>query len=148
MQKIGLILNNFASSQLAYFGLTNEVPENFNLFGFYQNIANPIVEPKFPLYHCFELYNFDGYLISTDVSTTQQMLKTFSAKQKIFYIWDIEWLRYKNRYEAYREVYCNPELTLVTRCDDYKRLIESLWRRECRVIENVNYNEFVNRIFV
>lgn len=136
------------SSQLSYFALTNKVPDGYSLYGFYQNIGPVIVEPRVPLFHCFEMYNFDGHIISTDIGTTQQLLKTFSAKQKIFYIWDLEWIRKRGTYEFYRSVYCNPELTLVTRGTEYARLVEDCWNVKCHVVENVNYEEFVDRVFV
>ena len=151
MNKFGIILNNFGVSQLAYFALRNankfvNEQSDWSVFGFYQNLFPPIIEPQFSLMHSFELYNFGGVLISTDILSTKQSLESFSASRRLFYVWDLEWVRHKKNFGIYEQFYCNPKVELVARSHEHKVVIDGCWNRNCKVVEDFNFNEFVKKI--
>lgn len=146
-KKIGIILDNFGPSQMAYQALTQPIPIDWSVYGFYHNIHHTIVEPSFPLWHCAEAFNFNGHLIATNINGAQQLLNCFAAQSKIFYLWDIEWFRHKGDYNFYRHIYCNPNLKLVTRCEDYQNLVKQCWNIECALVKDFSYNGFIDSIF-
>lgn len=148
MLKTGLVLNNFGMSQLAYFAIRegNKLlteRSDVGLFGFYQNLVPPCTEPDFALMHSFELYTFDGTLISTDISTTKQSLESFSASRRLFYVWDLEWIRHKASFSYYEQFYCNPKLELFARSEEHAQLISNCWNKPCSVIENFNLGQLI-----
>ena len=56
-------------------------------------LLSNIIEPNFATMSMSEIWNFNGALISTDVSTSLSMNKCFAPKAKYFYVWDLEWIR-------------------------------------------------------
>ncbi len=63
---------------------------------------------------------FTGRLIATSLSSAKYVIKSLNHVQRIFYVYDLEFLREgKNNYIANLEIYRHPSLKLYTRCEDY-----------------------------
>ena len=73
-----------------------------------------------------EIWNFDGVLISTDISTTLSSLNSSSVCRRLFYVWDLEWTRQEGKdYDYVSKAYNHKEVELVSRSVDHSPLLEN-----------------------
>ena len=63
--------------------------------------------------------------------STAKTLSEFPSEKKMFYVWDLEWMRSNNKkqYEEYRDVYTNESMELIARSTSHKEAIENAFNR-------------------
>lgn len=147
--KIGFCLKDFSASQLSYYAIRNgnkfTRENNTQVIGFYDNPAIPCIKPAFPTMHMVEMFGYAGTVIATDLGTCAKLINSFSPVKRIFYVWDLEWIRmpYKN-YEMLYKLYNHPRIELVARSEDHAKAIENCWDRKVeRISENFDYNRLI-----
>lgn len=130
MIKVGIILPALYKQQLAYevFDTIHKViSAKVDPVVFFEDFSPIFIRPPCATMHISEILNFNGTLISTTLNNTMMSLKAINQAKKIFYIWDLEWIRnnntinHKNNYLYNISIYQNPELELVTRSDSYAK---------------------------
>lgn len=153
--KLGICINNLGPSQLNYFlikSINEYLDSNINtdIIAFYENIQPKCIPTKFALMNIIEAWDYSGTLIATDLSTASKIAKFPSVTRKIFYIWDLEWIRLRQKqFEELRSIYGNPELELVTRSVDYKKIIENCWNVEVKyTIENFEIETLIKEMSI
>ena len=73
-----------------------------------------------------ELPYFDGTLIATSISTCLTAIKSISPSKKIFYVWDLEWMRNTGRnYEHSIQAFIDKSVVLVARSESHAKAIKN-----------------------
>ena len=95
-----------------------------------------------------EVWNFGGVLISTDINTTLTLKKCFAPKKKIFYVWDLEWMRNRmgqtKSFEVLIQAFSDEKIELVARSKDHAKAIENLSNRKVKnIVENFNIEKLM-----
>ncbi len=138
--QLGVLVKDLGPSQMAadLISQGNELvaePGN-DLVVFYADLVGPCMTPHFATMQMNEAWSFGGVAIATDFDTGRVLLRSPGPKKKIFYVWDLEWLRESGPYEGWREVYGNPALLLISRSADHALALSQAWSREVRVVPN------------
>lgn len=148
--KLGICLPDFGFSQLVYHVVknTNEyvtTHTDLSIIGFYENIAPLYMRTNFPIMHSFEMFNYDGIIISTNLDTAEKSLKSFHPLDRFFYVWDLEWIRQpKKNFNYISNIYRNPNIKLLARSLDHKEMIEKCWNVNVfGIVENFNYEQII-----
>ena len=147
--KIGIILPSLELNQLAFEILTevndlilNTTEHDFVIF--YQELTSRCVEPACSIMNISEIHSFSGLLISTTLDTAELALKSISISKKVFFVWDLEFIRNKNEYLKRLSIYRNPELFLVGRSVEYNRALEIFCNRKVNMTQQrLNIKELV-----
>jgi hypothetical protein len=146
--QIGFIINDTTASELSFRlikgindYLDDDGKQDFVLF--VENSSASIIEPHFATMSMSEIWNFNGSLISTSVSTSLSMNKCFAPKAKYFYIWDLEWIRNAGReYEKTIQAFSHKETKLIAKSKDHAKAIKNYSNREVDyTIQNINIKE-------
>lgn len=133
MKKMAIAVNSFAHSQFAsYFirGANNLLHErcDIDILGVFENPAPMVATALFATMQIAEVYSYDGVVFANNFNTVAKLLKFPSLKKIYFYIQDLEWTRTQEKdYFQMRNVYANPKVTLIARCDDHKAVVEDCW---------------------
>lgn len=106
-----------------------------------------IKPPTFPIFEMIHAYAHNGPLISTCLETTKALLTLDSVKQRIFYIWNYEWLYGKFDAKYLYNIYMNPKIELLVRTADSYKIVKNTWKRPIGIMEEFNYNDHVKTIF-
>ena len=151
--KIGLILENTSSSQLAFFAISNMnkfASDNYedDLVLFFENAVPHVIQPSFACMNSSEIWNFDGVLVSTSVSNTLLSVSAIAPKKRYFYVWDLEWTRPRGKnYEYNISAYSDKDVSLIARSDDHAKAIKNYCNRDvCGIVSNFNLNQLMDVI--
>lgn len=134
--KLGVLLDNLGPTQLAYYLIRNAnallaAEPLSDVLAFYEHLVKPCAPPHFATMQTSEVWGFDGVAVATSFATAQLLLHCPTPSKKLFYVWDIEWLRMKQKsYEGLAAVYRNPDLHLVARSGQHADLLARCWNRE------------------
>lgn len=147
--KLAVAVDNLSLSQLAWGLVTsgNELvrrgPQN-DVVALYMNPSRPCVSPIFSTMHMANGWGFDGVVISTSLDTALTVAGFPSVSRKVFYAWDLEWMRLQHkRYGDLRAIYADPRHTVVARCEDHARVLRSCWNIPVEhVVEDCNLVDF------
>lgn len=144
------MVKDFSHSQANFFFIknTNEFLQKyigFDIIGFYEALAAPCITPNFATMQLSEAFSYDGTMIATTLNTAHKLIGFPASKNKLFYVWDLEWLRMPfKEYNALYSIYGNPELTLIARSQEHKRVLEMAWNRKVDlVIDNFDMEKLV-----
>jgi len=152
MQKIGILVNNFGPTQLAYCCIKNlnEFISNNQLdyspIGFYEQLYPTCLPTLFATMHINEIYGYSANLITTDLNTTVKAVNSFGRKKIYFYVWDLEWVRMKQKnYLSLMPIYNNPEVELISRSKEHYDLIENCWNKKpIAIVEDFHCGKLFN----
>lgn len=149
MNKLAFLVPDLGPSQLSFrlISQINSFAENHVGFDFcvlYESLQRPCLTMNFASMPIAEGWGFDGPVISTSLSTTRKMLGFPASPKKIFFVWDLEWLTMKDKtFRDLQEVYLNPELTLLSRCDDHAMVLWQMWGRKAMVIPDFDLPQII-----
>jgi len=140
--KLCFMVQSIGASQLT-FTLMMRAMEHAGLdvsFAF-EKLDKPAHASISSYFHSSDCYGYDGPVIATNLVSAKKLIRFPSPKPKFFFCDDIEWIRFpQKQYESLEAVYRNQNLTLLARCNDHARLIESAWNVKVdNVIENYNF---------
>lgn len=149
--KLGFILNSSGPSEISYSVLNGAMErDDLDTFLFFLQIDKPCIFSTVCQMFYTQAYGFDGPIIATDLNTASKLLQMPTPHKKYFFLNDLEWIRFPQKnYHELEEIYRNTELTLLARCEDHKKLIESCWNKKVeRIIENYNFFQldFINEL--
>ena len=147
-RKLGIIHDHWGPSDLAFLAIhsANRLVENpsLDVILFYKDIPNPCVTPKCALMNICDIWGFDGLTIATDIDSALALSKVPGYHKKVFYVWDLEWLRNKDflyNVRAYRS-----GLNLVCKSEEHKlELSKYCNRTDIDVIEDFDLTKFVEK---
>jgi hypothetical protein len=149
-RNINILASDLAPSQLNYYLIRNtnylhEHHKDINVQVFTENLSRFCMKPLFGVMNVSEAWGQGGPFIATNLSTASKLINYPIASRKLFYIWDLEFLRGSQRvYDLYAPYYLHPELELVCRSQEHKDLVENCFNREVKnLVNNFNMNEFI-----
>jgi|TARA_B100001113_G_C21044582_1_gene593930 hypothetical protein len=151
-KQIGFLVNDLSASQLSFFLIKNlndyKQKEDLEAVLFFENSSSLAIKPNVPLMAINEIWNFDGVLISTDVNTTLSLKKCFAPAKKIFYVWDLEWMRNiagrTKEFESVVQAFNDESIQLIARSEDHAKAIENISNRKIKhIVENFNIEKLV-----
>lgn len=136
MKKIGLFLNNWGPSDIAFDAIYNaeRAPREIDVLGFYLSPSRPCLAPRFGIVESYVSYAYPGTLVATSLATADRVVKASSSHDRYFYIWDLEWLHNVVPFSALYEILT--KLKLVARTDEIAKKIEDTWDVEVKVAKN------------
>lgn len=148
---MGVIFDELRVSQRNYFALSNinhvcNTYIGLDISIFYQHSSRPAMTPVCPIFQLKDLLGWEHPLITTDVSTTLDALNTRS--QNIYhYIYDLEILdSYDIDINSLTSAFTDDRITLIARCEDYKRIIEAEFSRDVEVVEDFNMRQLLKKV--
>lgn len=121
MQKVGIIVPGLYNHQLFFEAAQNAkyIDANLDLIIFYEDLSPVSFRPPCAFMPTTEILNFNGLLISTTLTNTLLSIKAINMAKKVFYIWDLEWIRNNKNYLHNISIYQNPEIQCITRSQEY-----------------------------
>ena len=146
MKKLGVMVNNLAASQLAFYliNYANLVTSESkcDVILFYDNPTVPCVNLNCASMQVEEAWGFDAPVVATNLSLANKLLKIGGPTKKYFYLWDLEWMRLKEKhFESLQHIYRNPLLKLLARSKSHAQVIESCWNRQIDgIVDNCDIN--------
>lgn len=153
--KIGIILPHLGSSQLSYF-VINQInthvsqSNKFDFVIFYEDLSPVCIRPLCATMNMNEIWAFDGLLISTNITNALASLKTVNMAKKVFYAFDLEWMR-NSRHDIFNnmKVFQDENMGLIARSNYHAKSIEKYsGRKPDVIIPNFHMetiaNQFVN----
>lgn len=151
MNKIGVLVNNLGFSQLNYFLIRNvnelmATRYNVEVVVFYDHLQKPCLPMNFASMQTVEAWGYDGTIIATSLASADKLIRFPAAAKKLFYLWDLEWLRIKQKsYLPLREIYCCQELGILARSQSHKEIFENCWNHKVeRIVEDFDMKEILS----
>lgn len=150
--QFGILVKNLYDSELNWRLLSqaNHLMQSqiADIVFFYEDAMPQVVHPLGTCMQIVEAYEYKYPLIATNLSTAQKLINFPRSPKKIFYMWDMEWLRFKNdSYYGFKNIYGSKELELVCRTQEHADLVEKLWDRKInRVSPKALLNEILNEV--
>tara|TARA_R110002110_G_scaffold37253_5_gene123255 strand:- start:15224 stop:15697 length:474 start_codon:yes stop_codon:yes gene_type:complete len=147
--QIGFLVEDMMASQLSF-----NLIKNINSYAknrdddivvFFENATSSILVPNFSLMSINEIWNFSGSLFATNVFTALSMQKAFAPKNKLFYVWDLEWTRAHGKdFEFIIRAFSDKSTTLIARSDEHARAIENYCNRSVNnIVSDFNIEQLV-----
>lgn len=132
---VGIILDNLGPNQKAFSAIkqiNNDIDEgsqtNYTLF--YRNMAQPCLHANCSVMNVNEIWHFNGFLIATDIESAILLSKVVNESKKVFYVFDLEWLRRgKNNFFYNMQAFRSPDMKLIVRSSDYIYPVENYTNR-------------------
>ena len=150
-KQIGFIVEDLTSSQLSF-----NLIKNLNDFledsdvdcvVFFENAGSPVVNPNFSIMSINEIWNFDGDLIATSMSTALRLSKTFSPNRKFYYVWDLEWLHNPVNFGTVMEIMRDDRLKIIARSKSHADVIENFSNKEVvGIVEDWNTEQLLELV--
>lgn len=151
LKNFNILVPNVGASQSSFYliheanKLATTKPE-LDIIVFYENRHKSCLPANFSTMEISEAWCNSGPVMASSYSTAKKMA-SFPAERKLFYVWDLEWLRSSDvsqRYETHRDVYCNDSIELIARSDSHKKSIENAFNRDVgHVVADFNLEEIL-----
>lgn len=130
--KLGFAVDNLGASERSYFLIKaiNEAVElypDLDVTVFYCSLTQSCIPLNTASMQMTEAYGYDGTIVATNFNTAEKVLLCPAPKRKLYYVYDLEWIRHPLDFSLLSNVYQNSSLSLVTRCEDYKNVLEKLF---------------------
>ena len=148
-----VLLQNTGANQIAYCVIRNlndlgHKRPDIDTIAYYEDMHRKCLPPNFAVMQIAEAWGQHGPIIATSLSTAIKLIG-FPSERKIFYVWDLEWLRGQQRhYKMYANVYTHPDLELVARSEDHKKIIENAFNKKVKyVIPDFDTSKILEMLF-
>lgn len=135
--KVGIAFQNLSASEMVFSAIMTaaDIHEKMDVIFFYENAERPCLPIPGATMQFNEIWSFQGPIIATSLSTAQKILSAPSPNPKYFYCYDIEWTRYPQKhYHSLLKLYRNPEIRLISRCEDHRIIIEQCWNNKVEFV--------------
>jgi hypothetical protein len=149
---VGIILNSMEIGQLPYEVITQINTEilsgsNLDYRIFFENVSMQCVNPLCSVQNISEIWGYSGILISTTLDNTLFSLKLKTDVLRVFYIWDMEWLRKQKNYLYNLSILRHPKLILVSRSVDSAKELERYSNRSTNFITTrLSFKDLTDKI--
>jgi hypothetical protein len=132
---VGIILPHLGASQLTE-EVLNSISDGKNRYVlYYENLANPYRPIPYMNTNITETVHFKGRLIATTLFSASYILSNLNYTEKIFYIYELEWLKGRRDFLENLKTYRNQDIKLYTRSEEYSKLIGNYCNRKVEVKE-------------
>ena len=144
--QVGILLNNIGNNQAAYMAINHaNAIHRFKLGHvielYIKNLTQPVVRPMCMVNSIDKGALVKDVLISTDLCTCKYM-NNMIAEHKLFYIFDLEWLRHEVDYIETIKMLNNTRLLCGSK--EHQEAIQKYCGLESKVIESFNLQRILN----
>lgn len=145
--KVNFIVDHLGASQLGYYLIKcgNQLAnDGYAVTAFYDRMSRHVLRPFFPTMQLVEGWAQDGITVSTSINSTINMIDFPGAKTKLFYVYDLEWVRLQPKiYASLSQLFNHPSITLITRTEEYAGIIENAFNKRPKyIMENFDVDTF------
>ena len=120
---------------------------NIDISIYYQNWGKPPIPPRFTMLMEREVFGLQGTVISTDIRTTQHLIRCPGPTKKFFYVWNLEWLAAQTiNYMSLYDIYCNDKIELIARSKSHFDLLSKIWKEPKYIMEDFDKNTLLEII--
>lgn len=130
MNRLGVMVRDLGASELNWRLVRQANTMATDVVLFYDELMPspmPLLCASMP---SVEAWGYDGPVVATSLLTAKKLLNLPAVSSRLFYVWDLEWLRMESPpYRGLYEVYGDERLTLVARTREHASLMEDLWGR-------------------
>src|SRR5687768_9197753 len=117
MSKLGVIVPDFGPTQLTYqlVRSAEKVRNDIDVIGFFDRSASHSFPLPFASMQLNEAWGYDGLLVATDINTCLRLKSFPAASRKLFYVWDLDWLRLRpedKNFDFLSSIYRNDDIAL------------------------------------
>lgn len=152
--KLGIIVDNLMPGQIAFNLLmsANKFIQNnsdkIDLIIFTKNLTiGCLPTNSLCLMNLQEVYDYDGIVICTSIYDAVNLQKYPGPKRKIFYSYDLDWLRMQRDYVTMYPIYNSPDLELWARSQPHKDLLELTWGKQVsHILEELKVDDIYNKL--
>lgn len=132
-RKIGVILSHTERSQAAYTLIRNinrlvVTNSDISPIIFTEEVTRCCMIPSCPILNMADIWGFDGTVVATNLNNIQTLINSPGPSKKVFYVWDLEWLRLMNYPIMYSDLYnifSNPKITVVPRSTSHQAILQN-----------------------
>jgi len=139
----GILLQSVGRSDLAIEAcqsLNNLTDTNpyLDIIIFYRSWTLLPMPIRFSIMMDAECWGVSKTLISTDIKTTQTLIKCVGPQKKYFYVWDLEWLeRTRDMYYGdLAHIYNNPNIELIARNEQHYNILHQMWKKPLCIMKD------------
>lgn len=143
-EKLGIIVNNLGPNQLAYYLINtgnkfvNDGEKDLTLF--FHDLMPECANPLFGIMNLAEVYSYNGPVVATNINNASRLLEYPGPSKKVFYVWDLEWLRMPNKqYEQLNDVY--GKIPLIARSKRHYDILSNAWQQPIGIVEDADVNK-------
>jgi|TARA_R110002012_G_scaffold260919_2_gene442694 hypothetical protein len=141
MMSVAALVDNLGPSQMSFYLIKrfNNLIKSVNYAPvcFYNNLTRPVITPFFACMNIACLSTFNGVVLATSLETANTALQTCGKMDKYLYLWDLEWLRKPLDFDNVASVLRHPDLNIIARSEEHKRVIENYTNRKiCGVVDD------------
>lgn len=144
---VGVVVNHVTISQLNFFLFEsmNQASRQYaglDLAVFALQIAKPCLTPLCPVFDAQRLMSWESPLIAT---STSACLESLSSRSPLIlhYVFDLDFVGRRDlSTEDLRRAFCDPRVRVITRGEDYRRVIEAEFdvRTHPEIVPNAEFN--------
>ena len=159
MNKLGFLVENLGASQLGYY-LCNNINKflgsnpRSDIICYYEHFEEECMQPNFQVLHVADAWMQEGAIVATSESTAEKLLGFPGTRERYFYVWDLEWLRFDKRKPKFGNMgyfpflpYLNPHLEIICRSKYHADIIENNFNREVKyIVEDFNIKQIMEII--
>lgn len=153
MHNIGFLVKTLNASQESFclvHQANRAITNDHNIIVFSDTPNVPCVPNNFAHMQIAEAWSCSYPLIATNLSLANKLVNFPGTKEKYFYVWDLEWLRYPSHaknYHLFASVYRNPRLKLIARSQQHKEIIEDCWNTlTVGIVDDYSIDQFIEII--
>jgi hypothetical protein len=125
----GIILDHIYASQIAYESFTTLnklVDRNNDIAVFVKNISPTYIPAKFGIFGLHSIHNIlAGTIIATDLDSAEVLINSQTTANKIFYVWDLEWLHNPQKKNFLQNTNIYRNIKMITRSQSYSDAINN-----------------------
>ena len=115
----------------------NKLSGQIPCYVFANNVRSLPMKNEFTILQQIEAMSHQGTLIGTSIISSQVVSKSLTPKNKIIYLWDLEWSKLSNfNAKQVQSLFLNKEIDIVTRSEKHKEIFSKLFRPTEKVVYN------------
>jgi len=92
---------------------------------FYEQLQRPCSKFSVPQMLLMEAWAQPGVSIATSLSTAHSLLSFPGPHAKIFYMWDMSWIRNPKMVGQYSSLFRSADLRILARCQDHATILKN-----------------------
>ena len=102
---------------------------------------------KFTILQTIEAMSHQGTLVSTSLLTSQVVKNSLTAKKKLYYMTDIDWLRINNfSFDQMIGIFHDKEIEIVTRSKSHENIVSKMFKPPVGTVFNWRADEILKVI--
>jgi len=153
LDNLSILVDNLGAGQLAL-QLGNSINEfvsknhELDIIVFYDHMHRQCIMPNFTIMQMAEAWCQAGPAIATSIATAIKLVDFPGPDLKMFYVWDLEWMRGPQRvWGIFEDVFTHEDLVLIARCEEHKKVIDQCFNVNVPyIVEDASIPQFIEAL--